>query len=85
MISAEDLIIHKCVAGRARDIEDVEGVLIRQHEHLDLHWIRSWLSESSARSHRVKRWRRVVREKSVGSCTPQSTESVGESHYSEHP
>ncbi len=41
LIGPEDLIIHKCVAGRPRDLEDVEGVLIRQRLKL----IRDWLQE----------------------------------------
>jgi len=43
LISAEDLIIHKCVAGRARDQEDVERILVRQRLSLDLRYIRRWL------------------------------------------
>lgn len=43
--SAEDLIIHKCVAGRARDVEDVESILIRQRLNLDTSYIRKWLEE----------------------------------------
>ena len=45
LIGPEDLIIHKCVAGRPRDLEDVEGVLIRQRLKLDLKLIRDWLQE----------------------------------------
>lgn len=45
ILSAEDLIIHKCVAGRPRDIEDVERVLLRQRVNLDLRYIREWLRE----------------------------------------
>jgi len=45
LIAPEDLIIHKCVAGRPRDVEDVEGILIRQHLRLDLGLMRNWLSE----------------------------------------
>lgn len=43
VVSAEDLIIHKCVAGRARDIEDIERVLLRQKLKLDMRYIRKWL------------------------------------------
>jgi len=43
LVSAEDLIIHKCVAGRARDVEDVERILIRQRLALDLRYIRKWV------------------------------------------
>lgn len=45
LIGPEDLIIHKCVAGRPRDVEDVEGILIRQRLQLDLELIRRWLAE----------------------------------------
>src|SRR5712692_5709765 len=43
VVSAEDLIIHKCIAGRARDVEDVERVLVRQKVKLNLPYIRRWL------------------------------------------
>lgn len=43
LISAEDLIIHKCVAGRPRDVEDVERILLRQRLDVDLRYIRRWL------------------------------------------
>lgn len=44
-ISAEDLIVHKCVAGRARDQEDVERILVRQRLQVDLAYIRRWLQD----------------------------------------
>lgn len=34
--SAEDLIIHKAVAGRPQDVRDVEGIVYRQCETLDV-------------------------------------------------
>ncbi|MBI4507015.1 MAG: nucleotidyl transferase AbiEii/AbiGii toxin family protein [Chloroflexi bacterium] len=43
LVSAEDLIIHKCVAGRPRDIEDVERVLSRQGRAIDRPYVRRWL------------------------------------------
>jgi predicted nucleotidyltransferase len=33
--SAEDLIIHKAVAGRPQDISDIEGIIMRQGNKLD--------------------------------------------------
>lgn len=44
MCSAEDLIIHKLVAGRPQDIRDIEGVIVRQASTLDLPYIRRWLN-----------------------------------------
>jgi len=43
LISAEDLIIHKCVAGRARDVEDVVNILVKQQLQLDVERIKSLL------------------------------------------
>ena len=43
LIGPEDLIIHKCVAGRPRDLEDVEMILIRQRLNLHLDTVRKWL------------------------------------------
>ncbi len=45
VISAEDLIVHKCLAGRARDREDVAHILIRQGDALDLGYVRKWLRQ----------------------------------------
>ena len=36
MCSAEDLIIHKAVAGRPRDMQDIEGIVYRQRDTLDV-------------------------------------------------
>ncbi len=45
--SLEDLIIHKVIAGRARDLEDVKGVLLK-NPSADLAYIRRWLGEFAA-------------------------------------
>ncbi len=45
LCSAEDLIIHKAVAGRPQDITDIEGVILRQKRKLDATYIRSWLAQ----------------------------------------
>jgi predicted nucleotidyltransferase len=42
--SVEDLIIHKMVAGRARDLEDVRSLLIRNSD-ADVQYIRRWLEQ----------------------------------------
>jgi hypothetical protein len=41
--SAEDLIVHKAFAGRGRDWDDLESVLIRQHRRLNLAQVRAEL------------------------------------------
>lgn len=42
--SLEDVVIHKIVAGRARDIEDVRTVLLKNPGY-DEKYIRTWLAE----------------------------------------
>lgn len=45
--SAEDLIIHKIVAGRPRDLEDVRSVVLKNPE-MDVSYIRRWLHDLEA-------------------------------------
>jgi hypothetical protein len=45
--SPEDLVVHKILAGRPRDIEDVRGV-IRRNPNLDVGEIQTWLGEIGA-------------------------------------
>ena len=45
LCSPEDLIIHKAVAGRPQDIIDIQGIIYRQGNKLDLSYIRNWLSQ----------------------------------------
>jgi hypothetical protein len=47
LCSAEDLIIHKAIAGRQQDVRDIQGIIYRQGEKLDLLYIRSWLAQFS--------------------------------------
>jgi hypothetical protein len=48
LCSAEDLIIHKALAGRPLDVQDIEGVVVRQRGALDVGHIRRCLREFSA-------------------------------------
>lgn len=43
--TAEDLVIHKLFAGRARDIEDVETVIRRKIGELDWSYLEKWARE----------------------------------------
>ena len=45
--SVEDLLVHKLVAGRPRDVEDVRGILLRQ-PGADLDYVRRWTAEFDA-------------------------------------
>lgn len=42
--AVEDLVIHKIVAGRPRDLEDVRAVLLK-NQNLDVSYVRRWLQE----------------------------------------
>ena len=43
--SCEDLIIHKMVAGRAIDAEDVKSILAKNKDAIDFEYVNKWLSE----------------------------------------
>lgn len=45
--SVEDLIVHKVVAGRPRDMEDVRGILAK-NRNVNLAHVRRWLEEFDA-------------------------------------
>ncbi|MGH7552377.1 MAG: nucleotidyl transferase AbiEii/AbiGii toxin family protein [Longimicrobiales bacterium] len=46
--SAEDLILHKLFAGRARDLEDAAGIVRRKGESLDWTYMERWAEQFSA-------------------------------------
>ena len=43
--SPEDVIIHKMIAGRAVDEEDVKNILLKQRGKIDQGYIEGWLSQ----------------------------------------
>ena len=45
LCSAEDLIVHKALAGRPQDVLDIEGIVARQGKALDVTYVRRWLDE----------------------------------------
>lgn len=42
--SLEDVVIHKMIAGRARDLDDVKSILLKNPKY-DLFYIKKWLKE----------------------------------------
>lgn len=46
--AAEDLLIHKLFAGRARDIEDAESIARRQARKLDWDYVEHWAAQFAA-------------------------------------
>ena len=45
--SLEDVIIHKIIAGRPRDLEDIRSVILKNPD-FDLEYIKKWLKEFDA-------------------------------------
>jgi hypothetical protein len=45
--SCEDVIIHKLVAGRAVDEEDVKNILLKNKDFIDIKYVKRWLAEFS--------------------------------------
>lgn len=45
--SCEDVIIHKILAGRIIDLEDVKNIMLKHRKNLDVNYIENWLNEFS--------------------------------------
>jgi predicted nucleotidyltransferase len=43
--SAEDLIIQKAIAGRGKDWQDIEGILVERYTQLDQPYLEDWLTQ----------------------------------------
>lgn len=61
--SLEDLVINKVIAGRARDLEDVRSVLLKNPKY-DSHYMEKWLSEfdQSMGGHFFRIFKNIKRE-----------------------
>jgi len=61
--SLEDVIIHKIIAGRAIDIEDVRSIILKNPDY-DTKYIKSWLQEfdKSLNEKFLKVFQRIVKE-----------------------
>lgn len=59
----EDLVIHKIVAGRARDMEDIKSVLLKNPNYDDL-YIEKWLGEfdKSLNENFIEKFKTLVRQ-----------------------
>ena len=44
--SVEDVVIHKIIAGRARDLEDVEAIVLK-NPRMDREYVDTWLQQFS--------------------------------------
>jgi len=61
--SLEDLVIHKIIAGRAIDIEDVRSIILKNPDY-DAEYIKRWLQEfdKSLNEKFLKVFQRIVKE-----------------------
>jgi predicted nucleotidyltransferase len=63
--ACEDLIIHKMVAGRAIDEEDIKSILTKNKKSLDVKYIQKWLSDFAEMSDHqgiLKRFKKLLKE-----------------------
>jgi len=63
LASVEDVVIHKVIAARARVLEDVKSILLKNPKH-DLAYIEKWLKEfdKSLRAKFLKVFRNIEKE-----------------------
>ncbi|MBI4757819.1 MAG: nucleotidyl transferase AbiEii/AbiGii toxin family protein [Chloroflexi bacterium] len=61
--SLEDVVIHKIIAGRGRDIEDIKSILLK-NPHYDAQYVTRWLREfdQSLSEDFSEAFRRIVEE-----------------------
>jgi predicted nucleotidyltransferase len=61
--SLEDLIIHKIIANRGRDIEDIKSILLK-NSHYDRKYIIKWLNkfDNSLNGNFLKIFKKIVKE-----------------------
>jgi predicted nucleotidyltransferase len=61
--SLEDVVIHKVIAGRARDLEDVKSILLKNPRY-DFVYIEKWLKQfdKSLRGKFLKVFRNIEKE-----------------------
>ncbi len=58
VLSPEDLIVFKLIAGRARDYEAVAAIINTRGEQLDVEYITGWLEQFGV----AERWERAIEE-----------------------
>ena len=44
-ITVDDLLIHKIIAGRPRDIEDAKSIMLKNSNHIAVDYVEKWLNE----------------------------------------
>lgn len=74
VISAEDLIVTKILAGRPKDIEDIRGVISERSQSLDIPRIRAilrLLEEALSRGDLLPSFEREWRKTKKGTASPK--------------
>ena len=77
--TAEDLIVHKMLAGRPRDLEDVTGILLKNRT-LDSSYIRHWLGQFATAVHQplVEQHKHRKDQQHPGNDPPAAAHATGD-------
>jgi hypothetical protein len=63
IVTAEDLLVHKLLSDRPRDLEDARGIVLRQGERLDKKYVMCWLRKMdklSPRPYLIKQYKEMI-------------------------
>ena len=88
LCTAEDLILHKLVSERPRDLEDVKGVILRQATSLDRNYLDPLVEELAAALERAgisKFYRECLSMAGVASAVDKSRSSLPPSKSARRP
>ena len=72
----EDLILHKIISTREKDIDDIKGIIKRQHLLLDIPYLEPRIRELSELTENPDTWNRWLEWKKEASQTTKPTRST---------
>lgn len=63
IVTAEDLLVHKLLSERPRDLEDARGIVVRRGRRLDKEYVMCWLRKMdklSSGSYLIKKYKELI-------------------------